>query len=255
MDARATIRNQAAFALLALLSSACSAIRYTPLTSVQIPPVDHATLMHGVPGDSKNISEKLALPHNSPREKFVLAHAFLHEFTSQLGSDDYTLIGTIAASGSAYNTMSGLEQSAIARAAKEGGDVVLVIESGVTLRPWSYTTPGYSTTTSQANASGEVIGNTVYASGSGTSQTTYTPPQTYSGVHQLPHANALVFKYVPGKGARDKAIMDLDDEQLATLLGRMEEIVHRPGITFSEAQRSIDDALAQAQTRSRMASP
>jgi hypothetical protein len=255
MNARATIRSHSVLVLLALVSSACSTIRYTPLSSVQIPAVDHATLMHGVPGESQSISEKLALPHNSPREKFMLSRAFLHEFTSQIGSDDYSLIGTIAASGSAYNTMSGLEQSAIARAAKEGGDVVLVIDSGVTLRPWSYTAPGYSTTTSQASASGVLIGNTAYASGSGTSQTTYTPPQTYSGVHQLPHANALVFKYVPGRGARDKAIMDLDDEQLAALLGRVDEITHSSGITFSEAQRTIDEALAQAQARSRKPSP
>ena len=203
-------------ALSVFFASGCTAhhVKYTPFVRYRIKPAAQATAVYGVFDEAKTLFEKSLLPHYSLREKYELRNLGLSKLTQQLGGEDYILIGEVYGSGNARTTLETLKAAFCRRAAKEGGDVVMVFRSGIEERPFVYTTPGYATT--NVNGSAYCSGNHAY--GNATGHTTYYPGQTYTGTLCLPYGNGLVFKYMPGAGKRRRIIAGLDDGSFVRVL-------------------------------------
>lgn len=120
----------------------------------------------------------------------------------------------IRARGNGYSTEGHTRDIVLLRSAElalqNGFTHFAVLDASMKATQRSYTTPGYANTTSQATvygtANSSVYGNNVSTTysgtGFGTSQTTYTPPQTHTITNQ--HGAALVrMLRQPAPGAFD----------------------------------------------------
>lgn len=220
-------------------------VKYQPFVKQQIPPTEHAVSMSGRVDEAKACFEKAQLPHNSPRQKYELALEGLEMLTVQLGSPDYMLIGEVFGGGNAWANQQTLTQAFREKAARIGGDVVMVFKQGTLEQPYVYTTPGHSTT----NASASAYGYRNYATAYGTSHTTYTPSQTYAGVIRKPQANGLVFKHVPGVDAERKRLLQANDEALAKAITALEELGKNNKLTWDEAMSRWRETIRKATGR------
>jgi hypothetical protein len=188
--------------------------------------------MSGGFDEAKAYFEKAQLPHNTARQKYQLMLEGLEKLTGQLGSPDYMLIGEVFGGGNAWANQQTLTQAFCEKAARNGGDVVMIFRQAIIKQPYVYTTPGYSTTNASASAYG--YGN--YATAYGTSQTTYTPSRTYSGVMYKPQANGLVFKHVLGVDADRRRLLQADDESLAKAVAALEALGGETNLTWEQAR-------------------
>lgn len=211
-QARRALRLQLVRLLLALGcligTSGCSLcrIQYRPLLNknVKIQAVAQARVIDGYGERAQELASQVRLPHNSKKQGFALWVKAKHELTGQLGSHDYRIIGEISGGGNGNTSMGRLKEKMAKKAAKEGGDVVLVLEQGVDERDVAYSTPGYATT--------NVYGRTAY--------TRYHPGTTYGRRLYLPHAAGLVLKYSPGLDAIGLKLLSLDDEAFGEFIAR-----------------------------------
>lgn len=206
-------------------------VKYVAFVKHRMIPTDHAVSMSGRFVEARVYFEKAQLPHNSPRQKYELMLEGLGKLTAQLGSHDYVLIGEVFGGGNAWANQVTLTQAFCKKAARKGGDVVLIFRRSTVEQPYVYTTPGYSTTNASVSAYG--YGN--YATAHGTSHTTYTPGQTYAGVLYKPQANGLVFKYVPGVDAERHKLLSADDKSLAKTIIGLEELGNNTRLSWEEA--------------------
>jgi hypothetical protein len=228
--------------LFTVCGCAATQIKYTAINKNRITSTDHAVIVEGRFDVAKSFFEQAQLPHNLGRTRIELIRQGVRALTTQLGSNDYVLIGEVVGGGNAYSNIEKLKIDLSSRAAREGGDVVLLINAGVQQRPFVYTTPGYAVTNSYSSA--YVQGNTAY--GTGTAYTTYTPGQTYAGVMSFPYADGLVFKYVPGIEHRWKMIMSLPDGKLQYVVEKLAPLSQDKSITFNEEKLRVDEILADA---------
>ncbi len=220
--------------------SGCSPhhVKYTSFVKNEIEPTTRATVVNGTFEEAKALFEKSSLPHYSPREKYELRNRGLSKLTQQLGGEDYILIGEVYGNGNARATLETLKAAFCKRAAKEGGDVVMVFRTGIEKRPFVYTTPGYATT----NVNGSAYRSGNYAYGNATGYTTYHPGQTYTGTLYFPYGNGLVFKYVPGAGERRRVIAKLDDVSFARVI-HVFETFNDKSLTLKQAFERIDQVI------------
>jgi S1-C subfamily serine protease len=173
-------------------------IQYTSFgsnKSIKIPPVAKARVIDGYGERAQELASQIRLPHNSEKQGFVLYMKSKHELTRQIGSHDYRIIGEITGGGNAYTSMDKLKEKMAQMAAKEGGDIVLILRQEIAERPFVRSTPGYSTT--------NVYGNTAY--------TSYRPGTTYAGIMRFPRAAGIVLKYSPGWDAVCQKMLSLDE--------------------------------------------
>lgn len=214
-------------------------VKYQPFVKQKIPSTDQAVSMSGSYGEAKALFEKAQLPHNNPRQKYELTLEGIGKLTDQLGSDDYVLIGEVRGGGSSRASQTTLAKAMCKKAAKKGGNVVMIFKQEIVEQAYSYTTPGFSITNINAN----VYGNTVY----GQANTTHIPGQTYSGIHHKPVASGLVFRHVPGVGAERKRLLQADDKHLSKAVPALERLAGNKKLSWEEAlrqwQRIISDAV------------
>lgn len=215
-------------------------VKYTPYIHCKIPPNEHATAVSGNIEEARPFFERATLPHNGPREKYQVMLDGLGKLTDQLGSPDYVVIGEVFGGGNAWANQATLTEAFCRKAARQGGDVVMIFRRDTFVQPYQYTVPGQSTT----NASATAYGNANYATAYGTSHTTYTPSQTYSGVFHKPIANGLVFKHVPGVDAERRAMSKLEDGVLGKAIQELEELGRNKKITWAEARARVKQLVA-----------
>jgi len=235
-------------AFTASLSSGCAShrIKYTPAVRADITPRETATAVDGSLGRFVGLLQESQLPHQTPKGKYALILEATRELTSQLGSNEYSIIGEIIGSGYAGSTHGTLRKAMTKRAAKEGGDVLLVYNSSTESRPWAITTPGYTTTHVQGSSYGNLngsahrIGNSVYADATyrgsygGTATTTHIPGQTFYGTMHLPHAAGIVLRHSPDTGFRE-AMMSLPDADFERIYAEFVATLGNPRATTKEA--------------------
>lgn len=221
-------------------------VRYQPFIKQQIPPTEHAVAISGSSDEARPYFEKAQLAHNTPRQTYELMLEGLERLTGQLGSPDYVLIGEVFGGGNAWANQQTLAEALCEKAARKGGDVVMILSQATVEQPFVYTTPGYSTTNASATAYG--YGN--YATAYGTSQTTYTPSRTYAGVMYKPQANGLVFKHVPGLGADRKRLLQADDESLAKAMAALQALGNDTRLSWQVARRRWRQIVQEATEQS-----
>lgn len=221
-------------------------VRYQPFVKQRIPPTEHAVAMSGSFDEAKAYFEKGQLPHNTARQKYELVLEGLGRLTGQLGSPDYALIGEVFGGGNAWANQQTLTEAFCRKAARNGGDVVMIFRQATIEQPYVYTTPGYSTTNASATAYG--YGN--YATAYGTSHTTYTPSQTYSGVMYKPQANGLVFKHIPGVDKDRRRLLNADDESLGKALTALEALAGETKLSWGEARARWLEIVQEATEQS-----
>lgn len=192
-------------------------------------PANAAHIVSGQLGDAQGIRERMRLKHVTPRERLSLSMEWDKVFADQLGSPDYVCIGTVKAGGNALSDQGSLRQAMLERAAHEGGDVLLLVESGTQSHQVSNTTPGHSKTNTEVSATVQDYGygssSSTTARGTATSNTTFTPPQTRTTTYNYPWSNGLVFKYVPGYRHYKESLLQLPDDILNPLIGRIEVVM------------------------------
>lgn len=200
--------------------------------NIKIQPVAQARVIEGYGERAQELAAHVRLPHNSEKQGFVLWVKARHELTGQLGSHDYRLIGEIRGGGNAHTSMDRLKENMAKRAAKEGGDVVLVLQQGVDERDVAYSTPGYATT--------NVYGQTAY--------TQYNPGTRVRRRLHLPWASGLVLKYSPGWDAIVQKMLALDEESFHKVWTQMQAIeVQATDYTQLELrQRELVDSIVPA---------
>lgn len=226
-------------------------VKYVAFAKHRINPADHAVSMSGGFDEARAYFEQAQLPHNSSRQKYELMLEGLGKLTAQLGSPDYVLIGEVFGGGNAWANQETLAQAFCKKkAARKGGDVVMIFRRATVEQPYVYTTPGHSTTNTNVSAYG--YGN--YATASGTSHTTYTPGQTYAGVIYKPQANGLVFKHAPGVDAERRKLLSADDESLAKAITYLEDLGNNTKLSWEEA-RSRRRAVIKAAVGQTHANP
>lgn len=217
-------------------------VKYKEFVRSKIPPAEDATSVHGTISGAKELADRAKLPHHTPRERHDLLRQASQLLRSQLGSQDYLLIGEVYGGGNARASIESLKAKFCEKAARHGGHVVLVFRAGIEERPFVYTTPGHSTT----NVYGSAYGYGNYAYGSATGYTTHYPGTTYSGVLRLPTANGLVFRHVPGIEAIRQRMDDVDDEALSQIVSSLEAFTQDDSLTLDEVlnrwQSKIDEA-------------
>ena len=203
--------------------SSCVSTHYEHMRNYTLPSRDRAVAYEGSATTYYDLRTQAQAPHLSESEKRRLSKEAFASIPKQIGSEDYYISGYIRSTGEDVS-LANLKARMLKRGAKEGGDVVFFFNSGQRSQPWSYTTPGYSTTNTygQANAYASPNGNgyNVNAYGTSTSNTTYTPPQTYSGSTLHVMAEGFVLRYEPGFADRSARF----DAVFATEAGRAEII-------------------------------
>lgn len=196
------------------ITSGCSNVKYwqyLPCKSLS-KNWESVKFIEGDLGKFKEYLDKSQLPHLTPKDKFILDLQAKDQLTQQLGSRNYMIIGEVAGAGNAYTSMDDVKKEMAKKVVKEGGEVVLIFRSGLDAQSWSYTTPGYATSSTSGTAYATTHGNTTYVTGRAHGSTTYTPPQTHSGVNYKPYCQGMVFKYNPTREERIKKILLLDDK-------------------------------------------
>lgn len=227
-------------------STGCSySIKYTQIIKNRIEPVAIATSIVGSFDEAKALFDQAELPHNSVRERWKLHLRATQMLRTQLGSDEYEVIGHVFGEGDDSTTLKSVKLKLCERAAREGGDVVLVIQSGLESMPFAFSMPGTATTNVQGSA--YVYGN--YAHGSASAHTTYSPGATIGGTLYFPFAGGFVFKHVPGTVAREVAMTNLPDSGLAWAIGQTEKLAMDRSITFEECLRRVDRVIEEAKKR------
>lgn len=221
-------------------------VKYVPYGKQKIPPTNQAVAVTGSIDDARACFQKAQLPHNTAREKYQLVLEGVGKLTAQLGSSDYVLIGEVYGGGNAWANQATLTKAMCEKAARMGGDVVMLFSRATVTQPYAYTTPGYSTTT--ADASVYSYGN--YATGYGTSSTTYMPSQTYTGVMYKPQANGLVLKHVPGVETERRALLQADDAALEKAVATLEELSKDTKLTWKEGRQRRREVVAEASKES-----
>lgn len=206
-------------------------IKYTEFCKNRITPTNRATYVHGSVEEAITLFEQAQLPHNNPRMRFELERRAGRILMMPLASYEYLAIGEVSGGGNAHANLNGLLEAMCKRAALNGGDVILVFNSGIRQRPFSITMPSYAHTTSYGSA--YRAGNYVY--GRANAHTTYTPGQTVSGVHHLPYANAVVFRHVPGIERKRERLAQLDDHSLKTAMDELNGVLGESALTLDQA--------------------
>jgi hypothetical protein len=198
--------------------------------------------------DIPQLTQKLSLPHLSDSEKAEVAEEIRHTLTRQLGNDDYCVVGEMTARGTAKLSLDDLKQKMAKKAAARGGDIILVYNEGIEERPFVYTVPGSSTTTYNGSANAYRCGNSVYATGQGTAYTTYTPPQTYSGVLHLPYAQAIALAYCPGFDEYSQRINRLMPDEMAQFAVRRStmDLKHLSFVERNAKLKAVLDQIEQS---------
>lgn len=214
-------------------------VKYKDYIKNRIEPASHATFKYGRIDDYKSLNEQARLPHYTIRERFELSSRAAQALRSQLGDEDYVLIGEVYGGGNARANLDSLINAMCKKAAKKGGDVVLVFNSGVRERPFSFTTPGYSTT--RVSGSAYSYGNYTY--GNATAYSTHTPGTTYSGVLRLPYASGLVFKHCPGVGRLRQRGTNLDDAKFQRVSEFLGQITGDGDVTMRDAHSQWERLL------------
>lgn len=230
--------------LLALLSSGCAghSVKFAPYIKWKVPPTEHAVPVTGSIEQWRQLSEKAALPHNTPRDRYLLGLKAFETLTDQLGSTDYVLIGEVFGGGNAWATHATLTSALCKKGARHGGNVVMIFNRQTVEQPYAYSTPGYSTTTSNAYAYG--YGN--YATAHGTSRTTHLPGRTYVGTMYKPQANAFVFRHVSGAGEHRRSLLNANDDAVATAVSQLETLFANRKLTWDEGRRRSRDIIERA---------
>lgn len=233
-------------ALIGLSGCVMNRVVYEPRGPVVWEAVASASIVSGTPKNAAEIASRVTLPHLTTRDRIVLWDEWLDIFCEQLGSEDYTVIGSIRANGNGYATIDSIRGEMSTKAAKAGGHLVLLMDSGVESVPYSYTTPGYSYGSGSANA--WAVGDHGYAQSQW--ESTYVPPQTHRGVNHFPWAHGLVLRLIPGNGAFRKKRLTLSDPELERYAAKLDAIKDRP-MSGTEFLAHRNSALAEAASESR----
>ncbi|MCH8806911.1 MAG: hypothetical protein IH986_12585 [Planctomycetes bacterium] len=233
--------------MILLLSGACALhrVRYEGFIKNETARTETAKVIHGTIEESQPILERAQLPHNSRRQRYELEREAGRILRDQLGSQDYIVIGAVKGGGNALATPNTLKMALAKKAARYGGDVVLIFDAGMEERPYVYSTPSRSTTNVYGSA--YRVGNYTY--GRATAYTTHRPGRTYSGVHRFPYATGYVFKYVPGVEQERERISELSDADLERVLNEFDNMRSDEAITLDEMLTRWYDMIATAAKR------
>ncbi len=213
-------------------------IKYIPVVKFSVDPTKQAQTVRGRIDQASKILNQAELPHNTVRERFNLRSQGLKLLSSQIGSEDYVVIGEIYGGGNGYSTLATLETEMCKKASRKGGDVVLIYDSGVQEQAYSYTTPASATT----NVSGWASGSANYVYGQATGTTTYTPSKTYSGIWRFPYMKGVVFKYWPGYGALRAKAISLDDSHFERVIEEIAALENEK-LTFDDARLQVEQIV------------
>lgn len=210
--------------------------------STRFTPRDSAVIVDGSRANGFEIAQLIELPHKTAKQKHELFVSAIHEWTAQLGSDEYAAVGILTGTGNAHASTQTLRQAMTERAARLGGDVVLIINSGVSKVPYSYTVPGHTSGSATTN----YYGNTAYTD----FQFTSTPSRTYSGVRYFPYGKGIVFRYAPRVEDVRQRMLRLDDALIGPL---MDKIVRMEATetTYEELEAATIVWLEELEKRSK----
>lgn len=206
----------------AVLTTSCTSVNYCEFNCVDYSPRPRAVVVEDPIGQQvMDLGSQMQLPHLTPRERCEMEIELYALLTRRLGSPDYVMIGSVGSSGSDGQSSGQVDLALLKRAAEEGGDVVLVIDSGVNQWTTVHQTPGRSSTTSYGAA--VVEDDMVY--GAARSDTVFTPGSTYSRAHSSAWGTGLVLRHVPGRGKLRQSLLELPDvaiQQFFQLLASMD---------------------------------
>jgi hypothetical protein len=199
----------------AVLAASCTSVKYQEFHCVDYSPRSRAVVIEDPVGQQVvALGSEMKLPHLSPRERCVKEIELYGLLTRRLGSPDYVMIGSISAKGAEGQSSGKVLVTMLERAAKEGGDVVLMMESGVNRWTTVHQTPGKSSTTAYGAAAYE--NNMAY--GAARSDTVYTPGTTYSRAHSSAWGGGVVLRHAPGRGKLRQSLLELPDEAIQEYL-------------------------------------
>lgn len=191
-----------------------------------------ATYIHGTIKDALEGLNRSQLPHLSNRQKAQLAIEAYKLLTDQIGSPDYILIGGIAGAGGKRTNESSLALAMCKKAAKEGGDLIMIF--GEDVEDFAYT-HAFSTT----HVFGSLFGARGFSSGS-----------SFSGVMHLPTARGLVFRYVRGVRVLDERLLTLSDEEIGKVVAKVREALQDRHLTIDDTMDMYGDLVAHKRTSS-----
>ncbi|MCI0674566.1 MAG: hypothetical protein L0Y42_02185 [Phycisphaerales bacterium] len=213
------LRVTGLLSLIVALTSGCAMhnVTFVPRGAVKAPPTTYATAIQGAIDEARQCWEQAQLPHNTPRQRYELECKAGRSLRSQLGSEDYILLGEVYGGGSAYSNLESLKAAFCKKAAVAGGDVVLMFRTGIENRPYVYSRT--------FNNNDELI---------------------YAGVMHFPYANGLVFRHVPGADERRRRIAALSDSQLASVLDKLQVLDKTSTLTWDEYLVQADEVVESA---------
>lgn len=191
-----------------------------------------ATYIHGTIKDAFEGLNRAQLPHLSNREKAQLAIEAYELLTDQIGSPDYILIAGIAGAGGKRTNESSLALAMCKKAAKEGGDLIMVFSEDVEDLAYTH---AYSTT----HVFGSLFGVRGFSSGS-----------SFSGVMHLPTARGVVFRHVPGVRALDQRLLTLSDEEIGKVVAKVREALQDRHLTIDDTMDMYGDLVARKRASS-----
>jgi len=224
------IRSCLSAVLLSVWLASCTSVQYTGFESIEYSPRQKAVMVQDPIGQQVlELGTQMNLPHLTSRERCEKQIELYALLTRQLGSPDYVMIGSVGASGADGQSSGNTYVAMLERVAKEGGDVVLLIESGVKQWTTVHQTPGRATTTAYGAA---VVADDVVV-GAARSETEFTPSTRYTRSHSSAWGSGIVLRHVPGRGKFRQSLLELSDEALDSYLAFAASSV-TPGIPSEE---------------------
>lgn len=220
--------------VVALLSVGCQRhnVSYEAVFRNSMSRRTEATYIHGTIKDALEGLNRSQLPHLSNKQKAQLAIEAYKLLTDQIGSPDYILIGGIAGAGGKRTNESSLALAMCKKAAKEGGDLIMIF--GEDVEDLAYT-HAFSTT----HVFGSLFGARGFSSGS-----------SFSGVMHLPTARGLVFRYVRGVRVLDERLLTLSDEEIGKVVTKVREALQDRHLTIDDTMDMYGDLVAHKRTSS-----
>lgn len=203
--------SQLACLVLSLTAVGCTSVDYYAANCIDYSARPRALAIEdSIQNEFLALGNQMSLPHVTARERVQKEIELYQLITRKLGSPDYVVIGGVSAKGWDGQSSGAVFGAMLERAAEEGGDVVLVMDSGVNRWTTIQQTPGTSATYTESQAT--VQGNTAY--GTTQSGTVFTPSTTYAVNHSSAYGSGLVLRYMPGRGQRRQELLELSDQAL-----------------------------------------
>ncbi|MFO0840018.1 MAG: hypothetical protein U1D55_16040 [Phycisphaerae bacterium] len=232
-------------------------IEYRPIIANSFVPRSRAAMVEGSIEAARAIAERSRMPNSLARDRFELERRAELVLGEQLGGPDYVLIGEVAGGGDDQLSLAALKSALARRAADEGGDVVLVYDSG--LREDSDSAARAPAAPSRgARPTADRRGTR----GISPTETAWPTAQAAAGPQpgRMPYAAGMVFRLTPGYDARRARMESLSDMALESLLTRLDQLWQSPELSYEETYSRWgqlmtrmhgvpDDASTESRTR------